>query len=96
MLRNLVSDIDVDQLVEDAGALNALTALMDEQVQCCRHPMPSTETVNQRHTCNALHHNRQPLAHVTLPQTSRWGVKIKFVRVQVCAASQSQPLFTRL
>jgi hypothetical protein len=32
MLRNLVSDIDVDQLVEDAGALNALTALMDEQV----------------------------------------------------------------
>ena len=33
MLRNLVSDIDVDQLVEDAGALNALTALMDEQVR---------------------------------------------------------------
>ncbi len=33
MLRNLVSDIDVDQLVEDAGALNALTALMDEQVK---------------------------------------------------------------
>lgn len=32
MLRNLVSNIDVDQLVEDAGALNALTALMDEQV----------------------------------------------------------------
>lgn len=50
MLRNLVSDIDVDQLVEDAGALNALTALMDEQVQCCRHPMPSTTTVNHWHT----------------------------------------------
>ena len=50
MLRNLVSDIDVDQLVEDAGALNALTALMDEQVQCCRHPLPSTTTVSHWHT----------------------------------------------
>ncbi len=38
MLRNLVSDIDVDQLVEDAGALNALTALMDEQVAQQHHP----------------------------------------------------------
>ena len=78
MLRNLVSDIDVDQLVEDAGALNALTALMDEQV------LPPL---------NPRHQNRQPLAHVTLLQTSRWGVKIKFVRVQVWAPSQSQPLF---
>jgi hypothetical protein len=70
MLRNLVSNIDVDQLVEDAGALNALTALMDEQVP----PFPPKK--QNRSTV-------QP--ELMRLQTSRWGVKIKFVRVQVGA-----------